>query len=133
MVKTLRSVILLLWITLLLGFQSGDSDTWAGISRALNSGNAVQLSSWFSTTVSVSLPERKGSFSTVQARSIMQEFFRLNPAASFTLQNTGETANNGRFCLGTYVSATGDNFSVYVLVQPIKGKDRITRITFETN
>jgi len=119
-------------VIIMMAFQS-DSHEWNQINRAISQGNANALSSWFAPTVTLNLPAHKGSFSSTQARSIMNGFFKNNPVQAFTLSSSGNSGQAGRFYLGTYTSKHKRTFSVYVLLNPIENKSRITRLTFESN
>jgi hypothetical protein len=104
---------------------------WSGINDALASGNASKLSAWFAPSLTVSLPKHKGTFSANQVRSMMADFFKENPPASFRMNHSGQTSQSGTFYLSTYTSREGKLFTVYVLIADSGGKQRITRITFE--
>ncbi len=132
--KSLKVFLAIIVLTAVMGFYNDPNNTWNAVNRAISGGNAAQLAQHFPATVALSLPSRKGNFSTAQARSIMQAFFRDHPPASFTVHSSGQTTKGGRFHLGTYVTNKGVNFSVYVLLQPDpkkNNKEYVSRLTFE--
>lgn len=104
---------------------------WKSIENAIASGNAQRLSAYFASTITLTVPGHKGSFSSKQARAIMSDFFRNNPPESFRLKSSGTTARSARFFLGTYETKNSSSFAVYVLLEPNSTKGTIAQITFE--
>lgn len=118
-------------LALLLISTAAEHPQWKSIENAIASGNAQRLSTYFASTITLTVPGHKGSFSSKQARAIMSDFFRNNPPRSFNLKSSGTTARSAQFFLGTYEAVNGSSFAVYVLLEPGTKKATIAQITFE--
>lgn len=118
-------------IYLIIGSFASDTVNWKPVERAIKKGSASDLSVHFGSSVTVSVPDNSGVFSSRQARLILDEFFKANPPKSFNIYRTGAGALETEFCLGSYLSKNEDSFSVYILMNLEKEKNEIMQITFE--
>lgn len=130
MKRLLLSIAIMLFVVQPVICQSSE---WNGISAAISEGSASKLSVWFAPNVTVSLPKHRGTFSANQVRSMVSDFFKENPPASFKMNHSGQTTQGGTFYLCNYSTRGGKIFTVYILLTESEGKQRISRISFEHN
>lgn len=105
--------------------------SWTKIQQAIEKGDASALAEHFASSITLSVPGHKGSFSIKQAKVIMQNFFRDYPAGSFSSRSNGVTSRNAPFLLGKYTTSNKEEFSVYILVSNDKTSAGIIQLTFE--
>lgn len=110
-----------------------DTSDWSRIKNSFVTGNAQQLSEFFAPTVTLSLPDHKGNFSSRQTRSMMDDFFKQYPPASFSVKSSAPKGEDATFYLGVYITKKGQQFSAYLLIQHKSGKSIITQITLDRN
>ncbi len=85
---------------------------------AIRTGNAAEIGKNLDDPVSLSLPDKTGSFSKIKATDILQEFFSSNTVKSLDIQFKGEKGGN-QFCIGRLQTTTG----VYRITVFMKDKD----------
>jgi len=99
------------------------------IVKALNTGNAGQLSKYFDNYIELTIDDRTASYSKVQAEMIIRNFFNTHDVKSYTSLNI--TTNTTRqYYLGTLLTNNG-NYQVSVLVSQIGGKQLIQQLSFD--
>ena len=77
-----------------------------GVLTALTNGNAEELSKYFDSYVDLSLPDRPGSsYSRIQAKMVLRDFFDTYHVKRFSLQNG--TSSSSNYCVGTLETAGG--------------------------
>jgi hypothetical protein len=128
----MRKITLFLVVVMCMSFALHTSD-WSRIKDSFATGNAQQLSEFFAPTVTLSLPDHKGNFSSRQTRSMMDDFFKQYPPASFSVRSSAPKGEDATFYLGVYTTKKGQQFSTYLLVQHKGGKFIITQITLDRN
>ena len=99
------------------------------IVSALNSGNALTLSSFFNNNIELVVGSRDDIFRKQQASNIVADFFRRNPVKSFTVSNRGECEASS-FVTGT-LQTTNGSFRVYVLTRKSGNADVIQQLRIE--
>lgn len=107
-------------------------DVGDDIASAIRSGNASRLSTYFSSTVNLSVPGNDGAFSKSQAEIIMGDFFKKYPPSSFTVSNQGSSAGGSLYTLGTYVSGN-IQFRTYFLIKNMGTSYQLQILKFEQN
>jgi len=101
------------------------------VATAIRTGNSKELAKYFATTVEVTLPEKDGSFSKVQAEMVMKDFFTKNAPSSFSVNQQGTSTGGSQFMIGSYKSGS-KVFRTYLLFKPVNGQLFIQQIEFET-
>lgn len=92
------------------------TDAGDDIASAIREGDASKLAAWFASTIELSVPGKKGSYSKTQAEMIMREFFKTYPPTSFTITAEGKSAAYSLYVIGTYVS-NSKTFKTYYLIR----------------
>jgi hypothetical protein len=102
------------------------------VQNAISSGNCRTLSSFFFSSIELSLPETQGTFSKTQAELLMKNFFSKHPPAGLTIINEGQSGGEkSRFAIGTYTTTSGSSFRMYYLMKEISGTNQLTILKFE--
>jgi hypothetical protein len=101
------------------------------VAAAIRIGNSKELAKYFATTVEVTLPEKDGSFSKVQAEMVMKDFFTKNAPSAFSINQQGTSTGGSQFMIGSYKSGS-KVFRTYLLFKPVNGQLFIQQIEFET-
>ncbi|HOW30914.1 MAG TPA: DUF4783 domain-containing protein [Bacteroidales bacterium] len=101
------------------------------VAAAIRTGNSKELAKYFASTVEITLPEKDGSFSKVQAEMVMKDFFTKNIPSSFSVNQQGNSTGGSQFMIGSYKSGSRV-FRTYVLFKPVNGQLFIQQIEFET-
>jgi len=101
------------------------------VNKSIQSGNAQQLSKYFSSTVELSVLGKDAYVSKSQATSILADFFKENPPKSYIVKQGGSNSENTKFVIGTYTSTTGNTFKIYYVVKKDKAIETIQKITIE--
>jgi hypothetical protein len=108
-------------------FQSATSD----ITRSLNEGNMVGLSSFLDTQVEISMLDIEATVSKAEAIAQLKKFFLKNPVKSFTQAHQGNSkGNESTYIIGNLNTQNGV-FRVYIYVKLDAGKHYIQEIRFD--
>ena len=113
-----------------ISLQTSAQDNIEDISRAINDGNAKDLSAHFSKSVDIGLPEKDQEYRSSQGKIVMEEFFELHPPDSFTVEQQGSTDALSSFFIGKYASF-GMHFQVLVILKKEDEKYLIHKLKFE--
>lgn len=100
------------------------------IASAIRSGNSKVLSTYFNTTIEITLPGKEGTFSKVQAEMVMKDFFTKYPPAAFDINQKGTSSGGSQFIIGTYKS-NNKVYKTYLLLKLVDGQLLIQQLQFE--
>ncbi len=106
--KRFATVLILMAITITLSASFivlGTSDIITDIEKAIQSGNAANVSKYFNSTLDITVPKNEGTFSKTQAEMIVKDFFTKNPIKSFTINHKGTSNDGSKYAIGTYTTA----------------------------
>jgi len=97
------------------------------LATAFKTGNANEISSYFGTSVDMSIPRNEGVYSKTQAKLILKTFFLKNKPADFTIVHSGDSKNNSHYSIGNLKTKQG-NFRTYILYKEIDKKITILEL-----
>jgi len=101
------------------------------ITRSLNEGNTVGLSSFLDTQVEISMIDVEATVSKAEAIAQLKKFFLKNPVKSFTQAHQGNSkGNDSTYIIGNLNTQNGI-FRVYIYVKLDAGKHYIQEIRFD--
>jgi hypothetical protein len=92
----------------------------AGISLAIKSGNAAELSKYMNSTVELLLLEKEDFYKKVVAETILKDFFNEYHTKDFIIRHQG-ARNDAQYAIGNLETEKG-NFRVYFLLKKV-GED----------
>lgn len=85
------------------------------VAAAVKTGNASNVSKFFSANVDLKILDKEDVYSKTQAELILKDFFSKNPMKSFAIIHKGTSKNGDQFAIGTYETSTGKKFRSYFL------------------
>ena len=101
------------------------------ITRSLNEGNTVGLSSFLDNQVEISMSELEATVSKAEAIAQLKKFFVKNPVKSFTQAHQGHSkGNDSTYIIGNLNTQNGI-FRVYIYIKIDAGKQYIQEIRFD--
>ena len=100
------------------------------VKTAIQNGDAKTLAKYFNSTIIITTPDKKGTYSKSQAEFIIKKFFSTYPPISFTINSEGNTGSNSSYYIGTYVSKS-KSFRSYYMIKKVNNKEVIHIIKFE--
>ncbi len=100
------------------------------ITEAIRKGSSSELSSYFASTIDLTVPGKEGSFSKAQAEQIVKDFFAQNQPKSFTIKHNGSSNDGSQYSVGTYVTAK-NTYRSYFLIKNVSGKFYLLQLQFE--
>jgi Domain of unknown function (DUF4783) len=89
----------------------------AGISIAIKSGNAAELSKYMNSTVELLLLEKEDFYKKVVAETILKDFFNEYHTKDFVIRHQG-ARNDAQYAIGNLETEKG-NFRVYILLKKV--------------
>jgi hypothetical protein len=104
-------------------------EIFARIERAIVSGDAATLSSFFGSQVEVTIKDREDIYSKDQATFVVREFFQNYPVRSFKILHKGSSSNT-YYAVGEYYSTRG-KFDTNVFIKRSGNTYVIEQIRFE--
>lgn len=111
-------------------FTQSSDDCFDKITNAINSGNASELAIHFNTTIDLTVPEKDGTFSNVQAEIIIKDFFSKNKPQTFKIIHKGSSNDGSQYAIGS-LKTSGNTFRIYFLIKKTAGKDLIHQLQIE--
>ena len=109
--------------------QSGSYDVFVPISKYLAQGNAEALSAWFSDNLDITVLQKGGNSSKVQAKQIVSGFFSSHTPRSFEVTYTAGRANM-KYAVGN-LSAGGETYLVTIFVYCTDDKSQSQQFKIE--
>jgi hypothetical protein len=94
--------IALIFFSLFISLISFAVDIPAEIISAINTGNASKLSSYFNTTLELTMPEKEGVYSNTQGEVLIKNFFTQFPPKFEILHQGGKESS--KYAIGNYTS-----------------------------
>jgi len=129
----MRSLLYIIMIqaVVLAGFSSRlvAQDDIDQVNKALKAGDAASLSTYFNSSLDISIPGTDESMSKSQATQVMKNFFKANPPKSYSENHQGSSREATKFIIGTYQSAK--TYKTYILLKEKEGKYLIVQLQFE--
>jgi hypothetical protein len=89
----------------------------AGISIAIKSGNAAELSKYMNSTVELLLLEKEDFYKKVVAETILKDFFDSYHTKDFVIRHQG-ARNDAQYAIGNLETEKG-SFRVYILLKKV--------------
>lgn len=106
-------------------------DIFDNISSAIRTGNAKQLSGFFSANVDLTILNQEEVYSKAQAEQIVKDFFSKNTPKSFTIIHNGLSKEGSKYAIGNLVTVQGANFRTYMYIKQSGGTEYIQELRFE--
>src|SRR5512138_2939120 len=100
-----------------------------GMVDALKTGNSLQLSKYFNTSIELAIPGKEDIYSSKQAELILKDFFAKHVPSNFVVLHKGGKEGS-QYAIGNLTSSTG-NFRVTLLIKMKEGKPFIHQLRFE--
>jgi hypothetical protein len=107
-----------------------NSDIIADIEKAIQSGDAANVSKYFNSTIDLTVPGNDGTFSKTQAEMILKDFFTKNPIKSFSVNHKGSSNDGSQYGIGTYAT-NGISYRTYFLLKKVDQNFLIQKLEFD--
>jgi len=108
---------------------SAPGDIPQSMMDALKSGNAVELSKFFNTSIELAIPGQTDIYSSQQAELIVKDFFAKHVPTNFVILHKGGKEGS-QYAIGNLTTSTG-NFRVTLLIKQRENKPYIHQLRFE--
>jgi len=105
-------------------------DSIEEIKDAILKGSAKELAVHFNTTIDLSVMEKDGTYSNVQAELIIKDFFEKNKPRSFKINHKGSSNDGSQYAIGT-LTASNISYRIYFLIKNTSGKNLIHQMQIE--
>jgi hypothetical protein len=96
---------------------------------ALKSGNSIQLSKYFNTSIELAIPGKEDIYSSQQAELILKDFFSKHVPSGFTILHKGGKEGS-QFAIGNMNTSKGA-FRVTMLIKIKDNRYYIHQLRFE--
>jgi len=111
----MKNLMILLLVVPALAFTVGDDI--ASIIKALNTGDATTLSTYFDSDVELSILDNEDIYSKAEASKIIQTFFADNATKSFEKAHSGQSrGNDSQYVIGNLTTSVGA-YRVYIYMK----------------
>lgn len=77
------------------------------IAVAIRSGNAKEVSKYFSANVDLHILDNEDVYSKAQTEAILKDFYSKHPAKSFTIAHNGISKNGAQYAIGNLETSNG--------------------------
>ena len=100
---------------LLISSGNAQTDNAEAISNALKTGNAKELTRYFSSSVNLKILNQEDVYSKAQAELIIKDFFAKNPPKTYTSKHNGTSKNGAQYTIGQITTSNGNYRTYYFL------------------
>jgi hypothetical protein len=100
-----------------------------GISIAIKTGNAAELSKYMNSTIELLLLDKEDFYKKNVAETILKDFFTEYQTKDFTIRHQG-AKNDAQYAIGNLITSKGD-FRVYFLLKKVGQELLIHQIRIE--
>jgi hypothetical protein len=100
------------------------------LATAFKKGDATEISTYFGTSVDLSIPGNEGVYSQTQAKLILKTFFLKNIPSDFEVVHNGKSKNNSHYSIGNLTTTKG-TFRTYILYKEVNTKITILELKIE--
>ncbi len=125
----MKRTIVALGFIILAGYTTSAIEIPSGIQVAFSKGDASALSSYFSSTLELTLYDKEEIYSNTQAGIILRKFFSDNPPSQFKIIHQGGKENS-KYAIGNLTSGT-KSFRVTFLLKTEENKVLIHQLRIE--
>lgn len=127
-----RALLVIIVLHPLIGWSAPDEpeDLIDSVVTCLKKHDASMIVEYMNDPIDLKINGKKGIYSVGQAQVILADFFKKNPAKSFTKNHVSESGNNEVSVIGTYTS-TNQTYRVYFLIKEDQGKYTIYQFYIE--
>ncbi len=98
------------------------------VANAIRTGNAKEISKFFSDNVDLKVLEQENIYSKAQAELILKDFFAKHPVQAFTIVHKSQPKNDSQFTIGSLQTTSG-NYRVHYLLK----SSMVTQFSIETS
>jgi Domain of unknown function (DUF4783) len=113
----ISTAVLLFTIVSLAAINQDQTKIPPGISVAIKSGNAAELSKYMNSTVELLLLEKEDFYKKVVAETILKDFFNEYHTKDFVIRHQG-SRNDAQYAIGNLETEKG-SFRVYILLKKV--------------
>ena len=121
--------ILKYFVVLFFLFSFKGSNSLDGIIMSIESGNSSRLSTFFDSSIEISLPYKSNNYSKVQAELVLKDFFNLHQVKRFEVLHTGDNIG-AQYCIGNLYTRNG-TFRTTLYIKQIGQKPILQEIRFD--
>ena len=122
---------LIIALLLFVSATSARADIIDDIAGAIRSGNAKEISKYFSGNVELKVLDQENIYSKAQAELIIRDFFTKHPVKNFTLAHKSTAKPDSQFAIGTLETSNG-KYRVHYFLKKTGDKLMIQQFRIET-
>ena len=102
------------------------------VTKALQSGNAVEIAKQFDKVVDITINNEQATYSKSQGEMILKNFFNSHAVVSFTAKHKGSpTNNNSIYLIGDLITKDSKKFRIYLYFKQKSGTLLLQEVRFE--
>ncbi len=101
------------------------------IIHALQTANADELSSFFNSSVDLTLVDDDNVYSKVQANMVMKEFFQKYPPEKVSIRHSGTSKDGSSYAILLYQTRNKEMLRVVFYLKPYHGKLLLNELRFD--
>jgi hypothetical protein len=106
-------------------------DIYEEVANSIRSGDAKQLSSYFSNNIDLTICENENVYSKAQAELIIKDFFGKNPPKAFNMLHKGSSPEGTQYLIGNLITTNGKTFRTSFFLKSDKGKYYLQELRIE--
>ena len=110
---------------------TADLPDMSGITKALQSGDATALASFFASDVELAVLDNEDLYDKAEAEKILAKFFSSNQPKSFSQVHKGTSkGKDSHYVIGDLVSST-KTYKIYIYLEDVGGSYQIEELRIE--
>ena len=101
------------------------------ISNAIRSGDSRQVSTFFGSSLDMTIGNQEDVYSKAQAELILRDFFSKNSPKTFTVNHKGSSKEGTLYAIGTLTTMNGKSFRTSFYLKSSGGKYILQELRIE--
>jgi len=107
------------------------NDIYEEITKAIQSGDSKKVSSYFGSSIDITLLNEEAIYSKVQGEQILKDFFLKNPPKTFHLLHKGSSKESILYGIGKLETKDGKKFRISFFMKNNAGNYTIQELRCE--
>ena len=106
----MKKILSIAFLFTLMHVEAKTPEIFDEITESIKTGDVRNLSTYFNSTIDLTVGNQENTYSKAQAELILKDFFSKNPPKSFNILHNGSSPEGTHYVIGHLISVSGKTF-----------------------
>ena len=126
----MKKILSIAFLFTLMHVEAKTPEIFDEITESIKTGDVRNLSTYFNSTIDLTVGNQENTYSKAQAEQILREFLLTNKPASFSIIHQGISKEGAKYAIGSLVTTMGRKFRVYLYIKQVDGSFLVNELRF---